>query len=175
MDSRQGGFTLIELLVVISIIGVLSTVAMTSLNGARTKSRDVKRKAEIAEIRKALELYYADHGNYPRSDGALSPNDGWSNSNDASWNDLQTALAPYMQILPRDPVNTSSGWPNTGSYTYTYYSLGYDCNQQWYMIVYRLEADRPTSPGARRCTGGAFNYTSYQGNMTVGECKQCGP
>lgn len=35
MIYKQKGFTLIELLVVIAIIGILSTVAMTSLNSAR--------------------------------------------------------------------------------------------------------------------------------------------
>lgn len=37
--SGNKGFTLIELLVVIAIIGILSSVAMTSLNGARIKAK----------------------------------------------------------------------------------------------------------------------------------------
>ncbi|MFA7169526.1 MAG: prepilin-type N-terminal cleavage/methylation domain-containing protein [Candidatus Paceibacterota bacterium] len=58
----EKGFTLIELLVVISIIGVLSTIAMTSLNGARAKARDARRRTEIGEIKKALEIYYSVNG-----------------------------------------------------------------------------------------------------------------
>ena len=37
------GFTLIELLVVISIIGILSSFAVVSLNSARAKARDALR------------------------------------------------------------------------------------------------------------------------------------
>lgn len=59
------GFTLVELLVVISIIGVLSTLAVFGLNSARSKSRDSKRVTDIKEIQTALELYYADFNGYP--------------------------------------------------------------------------------------------------------------
>jgi len=41
MPSSQKGFTLIELLVVISIIALLSTVVMTSVNGQRSRAKDV--------------------------------------------------------------------------------------------------------------------------------------
>jgi len=52
---NQKGFTLIELLVVIAIIGLLSTLAVVSLNNARTKSRDARRVADIEQIQTALE------------------------------------------------------------------------------------------------------------------------
>jgi len=71
MSGRQKGFTLIELLVVISIIGVLSTIAMTSLNGAKAKARDAKRLSDITQIKTALDIYYADHGHYPSTGSNL--------------------------------------------------------------------------------------------------------
>jgi prepilin-type N-terminal cleavage/methylation domain-containing protein len=61
-------FTLIELLVVIAIIGLLSSIVFASLNSARAKARDAQRLANAREIMKALELYYADYGQYPVSD-----------------------------------------------------------------------------------------------------------
>ena len=64
-ETRARGFTLIELLVVISIIGVLSTVAMTSLNGARAKARDARRISDVEQIRNALEIYRETYGHYP--------------------------------------------------------------------------------------------------------------
>ena len=64
--KEQKGFTLIELLVVISIIGLLSTVVLASLNTARVKARDAQRIAALKEIQKAVELYASDHGGqYP--------------------------------------------------------------------------------------------------------------
>ncbi len=51
------GFTLIELLVVISIVGLLSAVIVPNFMGARERSRDIKRKSDIRQIQKALELY----------------------------------------------------------------------------------------------------------------------
>ena len=50
MKTNSKGFTLIELLVVIAIIGILSTIAMTSLNGARKKAKDASFKSSAASI-----------------------------------------------------------------------------------------------------------------------------
>ncbi|MFA6896776.1 MAG: type II secretion system protein [Patescibacteria group bacterium] len=52
----RNGFTLIELLVVISIIGVLSTIAMTSLNGARLKAKDAAIMQSADSIMKAAQI-----------------------------------------------------------------------------------------------------------------------
>jgi general secretion pathway protein G len=65
MKKNKKGFTLIELLVVIAIIGLLSTLAIVSLNSARQKSRDAKRVADIKQVQTALELYYNDNFGYP--------------------------------------------------------------------------------------------------------------
>ncbi|MFA6897092.1 MAG: type II secretion system protein [Patescibacteria group bacterium] len=106
MSGRQKGFTLIELLVVISIIGVLSTIAMTSLNGARAKARDVKRLSDVQEVRKALTLYYSDYGSYPGTSNWVSDCSG-----DTSWKSvIGGALAPYMAV-PDDPVFPNNVWP----------------------------------------------------------------
>jgi len=64
--SKHGAFTLIELLVVIAIIGMLSAITLVSLNGARMKARDARRKVDIGNIITALNLYYDKYGHYPR-------------------------------------------------------------------------------------------------------------
>jgi len=63
--QSKKGFTLIELLVVIAIIGILSTLAVVSLNNAREKSRDAKRVSDVKQVQTALELYFADNNGYP--------------------------------------------------------------------------------------------------------------
>ena len=65
MFYNKKGFTLIELLVVIAVIGVLSSIVLVSLSGVRGKARDAIRQSDMSQIRKALEVYYTDHGHYP--------------------------------------------------------------------------------------------------------------
>ena len=61
---KRQGFTLIELLVVIAIIGLLSTMAVVSLNGAREKARDAQRVSDVKQISTALEMFYASKDTY---------------------------------------------------------------------------------------------------------------
>jgi general secretion pathway protein G len=60
------GFTLIELLVVISIISLLSSIVISSVNSARAKGRDTAKVRTLQEVRNALQLYYTDHQYYTR-------------------------------------------------------------------------------------------------------------
>ncbi len=63
MRKRQG-FTLIELLVVISIIGLLSTLAVVALDNARKRARDAKRLVDMQTLQKAMQMYYDKYNNY---------------------------------------------------------------------------------------------------------------
>lgn len=98
MGNRQRGFTLIELLVVIAIIGILSSVVLASLNGARKKGRDARRISDLKQIQLALELYYDANSSYPAALSALP-------------------TAGSISALPTDPVNDST-------YVYQYDELG---------------------------------------------------
>lgn len=67
---KQHGFTLIELLVVISIISLLSSVVLSSLNDARIKAKKAAFTETVLSIRTAMEIYRSTQGNYP-SEGTI--------------------------------------------------------------------------------------------------------
>ena len=168
VKSDQGklnnlGFTLIELLVVISIIGFLATAAMVAFNSARMKARDTKRKADLTQIRKALEMLYVDQGTYittseicgDYSTGCSSCGCGGETAHGyGSWSptysNLYRALVPqYMARLPVDPINNSTYFyyfePNSdgqGSCT----SASWSVSCEFRLCVTRLE-----TTGGRWC------------------------
>jgi prepilin-type N-terminal cleavage/methylation domain-containing protein len=63
--ARSRGFTLIELLIVIAIVGLTATIAIAAVGGARAKSRDEKRAADLSQIQKALEFSFDPGSGYP--------------------------------------------------------------------------------------------------------------
>ncbi|MBU1291944.1 type II secretion system GspH family protein [Patescibacteria group bacterium] len=119
--SKSKGFTLIELLVVITIIGLLASIVLVSLNSARAKARDARRVADLYQIVLALELYYDTNGTYP------NPGWGWR-SECPSWggftaNNVIPGLTPnYMGSFPSDPAMNKSN----STYCYLYLSNGTD-------------------------------------------------
>ena len=94
------GFTLIELLVVIAIIGLLSTSLLVLVNNARIKAREARRKQDISEVQKALELYFLENQNYPHNGTVGNPN------NETDISHLASFLVPaFLSSMPQDPKN----------------------------------------------------------------------
>ena len=96
--AKNQGFTLIELLVVIAIIGLLSSVVLASLNSARMKARDAQRKANVDQVKLALDLYLSTYNDYP---SIGTDNLGYN------WVGLATPLAEYIAQIPLDPSGLS--------------------------------------------------------------------
>ena len=159
MKTNQKGFTLIELLVVIAIIGLLSTLAVVSLNNARQKSRDAKRVSDIKSIQTALELYYVDSGSYPSGTGlALGAGGDCTNSSAcdtiSSSNGISDSASgtTYMGLIPGDPSNPSAECDGTDgvvcNYSYTQTGSG-----TGYTIYFYTEGVAGDIPAGGHCAG----------------------
>lgn len=120
---RKRGFTLIEVLVVVAIIGILSSIVLASMSGARSKGRDAKRIADVKQMQLALQLYYDGYGYYPTAIGALTtdnyissipadPTSGWSyvyTRLPANCNNTSSICVDYVETAQLENVNTTLG------------------------------------------------------------------
>lgn len=113
-NKKYPGFTLIELLVVIAIIGLLSTLAVVSLNSARAKARDAKRLSDLRQIERALQLYWDDNEQFPSEAVANSGSTG--KICETCTGGINTIIKNYISTVPTDPTNDS---------THYYYYDGY--------------------------------------------------
>lgn len=106
-NQKNLGFTLLEMLVVMLIIIVLAAVGLRSFNASRNKSRDARRKSDLEQLQRALEMYHSDKGYYPvhASDGRLVVADGGST---LDWGepfiDPAGSGGVYMAKLSEDPA-----------------------------------------------------------------------
>ena len=132
----RNGFTLVELIIVISIIAVLSTIGISTYSSIQQNSRNAKRKADLKEIKTALEQYFSVNGAYPTSAGNWRGTcSDFGSYGDTGATGYIPGIAPaYMAKLPRDPreskVNTSSASSScattAASNCYLYRSNGTD-------------------------------------------------
>jgi len=97
-------FTLIELLVVIAIIGMLAAIVLVSLNSARSKARDARRKSDLHQVQLAMELYYDKYGGY-----ILDGFSGWESPCNTTTNDIGKLVTEgFLSAIPCDPLNNAT-------------------------------------------------------------------
>ena len=92
LRGRGNGWTLVELTIVISLISILSAVAVVGYRNALTRSREAVLKEDLFRMRDAIDQYHADTGDYPAALDAL-------------------ATAGYLRAIPVDPfTNSATSW-----------------------------------------------------------------
>ncbi len=143
------GFTLIELLIVIIILGVLASLITGNFFTSLKKGRDARRKADLGQIQKALELYYEDKRAYPTQ----APNPGFVFGEQFS---DSTTGKTYMQRVATDPV---------GNVDYHYES---DSDGTYFKLYSCLENDQQVLPYLSNPTSYTCNKNCKdKGNNTV--------
>ena len=165
IKQPQRAFTLIELLVVIAIIGLLASVVMVALSNARGKARDAKRKADLEQVSKALELYYNDHGTYlVAGSGASGCGCGWFSVDGAP--NTVAAVLNSLGYLGNSKVDDPLATPSLPGYMIYLCSSG-----QVYALSATLE--NPTAQDIAyiqtTCNGTGVNgtYTRYGKNYAI--------
>ena len=148
LPAGRQGFTLVELMVVIVIMGILVTIGTFAFQTSQKKSRDSRRKSDVNQVTKALEMYNTDVGTYP-SGGTASTTDagkiigcGDTTKVVCNWGESfsNTTKATYMVKLPKDPQT---------SRTYYYERIGNG---------YRLYARLENAEDAAIPTTGSLEY-----------------
>lgn len=116
---RYKGVTLVEIVAVIAILGSLLALSFTYMNPVLqlNKIDDARRKADIIQIKSALDTYYNDHNCYPTN---LTFGAAWSENG-----------VVYMRKVPQDP-----GCAGDSSKCYVYKYSG-TC-PQWNVVFTKL-------------------------------------
>jgi len=138
---KKKGFTLIELLVAMAVMAVLMAISLVSYQGAKKSARDGKRKADLEQIRSALEIYRTDCKTYPTSGNFAALQSELVSATNANCRGNS-----YMSQVPNDPQSPLY------SYTYVYVSPNL-----YYLCTY-LETGTATSTHCGANCGTTCNY-----------------
>lgn len=147
MNSSKSGFTLLELMIIIIILGVLAALVSGNFITSLKKGRDARRKTDLNQVQKALEMFYEDKKMYPDPDGFSG-----STSKFCETSACAASEKVYMFRIPIDP--------SSGTYTFTI-----DASRQSYRLYACLEnteqilpyVDLSDEPGGGWCTRTCYN------------------
>lgn len=96
---RTRGFTLVELLITIGIVAILSSMLYSIGPSSRQFARDSRRKADLEQIRSALELYRNSNSTYPPCTVGTGCTINTTN--------VPALTSSYISEIPTDPSGTS--------------------------------------------------------------------
>jgi len=145
--EKRAGFSLIEVLVVMAIIGLMASLIAVNLTRSNRLSRDARRKNDIAELRKAIKLYFEANRRFPANtddDGG-----GWDDSSDGVF--LQPLVeGGFIKTAVFDPRNT-------GEFRYSYQLFEENttsCGTEFYILGARSFEEEEKVFANANCPGG---------------------
>lgn len=110
------GMTLLEIMIVLAILGGLITILAGQITGQLDSSKVKQARIQMAEIGKALDMFYTDCGVYPESlEGLVEQPSDCSN-----W-----GPEPYVRKIQKDPWNNDFDYESEGG-SYVLISYGKD-------------------------------------------------
>lgn len=111
--NRSGGFTLVELIAAITILLLLTSVALPIARTQVQRTKEVELRRALRDIRQALDRYkdFADRGMIPaRPDGFGYPPDLEALVKGVPLKGAATAKYKFLRRIPLDPMAGSQEW-----------------------------------------------------------------
>jgi hypothetical protein len=172
------------MMTVIFILGVLGAVMLSLVPFMQEKSRDRRRVYELSNLKRQIELYKNETGNYPNlpdgggsyfsfflfSDGFES---GAAGSKQVTPNYVPNLVPQYYQELPMDPYPGSSSVAGCNALGYQR-NIAYFSNGDHYKLVYNCASETndyyidhpfqdPTRPFWAWAISDNMDYAALQG------------
>ena len=125
-SRKDAGFTLTEIMVVVFIIGLLSTVVLFNVLGARTDAQVKTARTNVSALTNALEQYSLDMYDYPTTEQGL---DALVEQPAGASNAGSYRKGRYINKVPLDPWGRPFVYERPGDRSdkqYDLYSLGAD-------------------------------------------------
>lgn len=103
--ANELGFGIIDMMLAISIIGLLASITSLVYVTAKAKARDLKRVADVRQLRTALELYRTTTGHFP-----VSPTGTGAQRPFPETTEIPDLVASeYVTALPVAPPTANNG------------------------------------------------------------------
>lgn len=111
-NRTRNAFSLVELIIVVVIIGIIGAIAIPRLSRGSQSAADNALKGNLAVLRRAIELYAAEHDNtFPSETDIVQQLTGYTDINGTT-SATKTApyiYGPYIKEIPPLPVGAAKG------------------------------------------------------------------
>lgn len=166
--NKRKGFTLIELLIVAIVLSLLAAIVVPSFRGATSETELAALDADLASLRKAIELYYYQHGHWPGGVKSQGTCGAGTNTDTAtpgaaafvahltqyttksgiacSQPDSSSRYGPYLREIPTNPITNLDSVTAIQTGSLTMVGSGTDSDGGWLydFVAGRILADQPS-------------------------------